>query len=992
MTVTVRPVRTTATGGHEPSAYQFTTEVTPLDKYEYKIRAEEIKTLISQKKYVDAAKVADTIDWTRVKSVMMLCTVSDVYKVNRRFEDAKLLLEMANERHPSGRMIIYSLCDLSIRMGDVVHAIEYYKDFVQIAPNDSGRYVLQYKLYEAQDVGLEERIAVLEELKKKDYREKWAYELAYLYHRVGLATKCVEECDELILWFGEGKYVMKAMELKTLHQPLSPSQQKKFDAYMMRRQGLKVPEELQEEKPGKTAKKKTSSNGEEMDIQVKTMDVGKYNTINLQKELAASMKELMQEGRAASAAAGAGRSAVERPQEPVYAETAYTDQAYQAPAYEKPENLEQTYQEPVHTEPVYADQVYQESTYAEPAGPAVYEAEDVEQNTEAGYTAEPEAEYQAGKAAQTADETGTGRTVRPARKDYDNYLSQEYDGQISMVVPEGHPVEKQITGQMNIEDIMREWEKMKRENEEKHRQELRQRVQEQTGALFRDFDETSRKGVLERLQKEERIPVDRRERHTGGTISAHTKIWAAEEVKNAMKAAAAAGSAAKEPEATEAATSVEAPAVEISAGTASGEGVSAAAAPAAAMGVSMAEEPVDSVIEKPPVPAAAEKDSAAGTTAVPAASMTVPTADPEYSERKTEAATEAMASDSIPVEEPQEKEKAAAPVNAEAESESAQAAVPESEPESEVVEEQAAEPAVGNAEEGKRRKAEEESRKKTSEEEGQVRSRKEAAEEQESGKQKTGRAAGERSLTGAEKRLFASFVPTKGAMKRLVAALDQISLAAYTGNLIITGEPGSDTLELAKNVVKDLKAKEPDFSGRIAKVTGSALNGSKRPPAELVEKLAGGALMIEKAGDISGECADKLLKALNQERWGILVILMDTKRRIRKLLEEKPEMNPFFNARFDVEALDNSTLVAYGCQYARMQEYAIDELGRLALHTRIEDMQTSDHIVTVKDVREIVDDAIDHAERKTPKHFMDVLLSRRYDDNDMIILHEGDFI
>ena len=145
-----------------------------MDKYEYKIRAEEIKTLISQKKYAEAAKVADTIDWTRVKSVMMLCTVSDVYKVNRRFEDAKLLLEMANERHPSGRMIIYSLCDLSIRMGDVVHAIEYYKDFVQIAPNDSGRYVLQYKLYEAQDVGLEERIAVLEELKKKDYREKWA--------------------------------------------------------------------------------------------------------------------------------------------------------------------------------------------------------------------------------------------------------------------------------------------------------------------------------------------------------------------------------------------------------------------------------------------------------------------------------------------------------------------------------------------------------------------------------------------------------------------------------------------------------------------------------------------------------------------------------------------------------------------------------------------------------------------------------------------------
>ena len=139
-----------------------------MDKYEYKVRAEEIKTLISQKKYADAARVADTIDWTRVKSVMMLCTVSDVYKVNRRFDDAKLLLEMANERHPSGRMILYSLCDLAIRMGDVVGAVEYYKDFEQVAPNDSGKYVLQYKLYEAQDVGLEERIAVLEGLKKKD--------------------------------------------------------------------------------------------------------------------------------------------------------------------------------------------------------------------------------------------------------------------------------------------------------------------------------------------------------------------------------------------------------------------------------------------------------------------------------------------------------------------------------------------------------------------------------------------------------------------------------------------------------------------------------------------------------------------------------------------------------------------------------------------------------------------------------------------------------
>ena len=215
-----------------------------MDKFEYKVRAEEIKSLIAQGEYVEAVKIADTIDWRRVKSIMMLCTISDLYKINRRFEESKELLLMAYERHPGGRTIVYSLCELSIKMEEYVQAIEYYKEFVQIAPRDSGRYILQYKLYEAQDVSLEERIAVLEELKKRDYREKWAYELAYLYHRIGLSTKCVEECDELVLWFGEGKYVIKAMELKMLHQPLTPEQEKRYEMQM---RGISIYERYEEE-------------------------------------------------------------------------------------------------------------------------------------------------------------------------------------------------------------------------------------------------------------------------------------------------------------------------------------------------------------------------------------------------------------------------------------------------------------------------------------------------------------------------------------------------------------------------------------------------------------------------------------------------------------------------------------------------------------------------------------------------------------------------
>lgn len=878
-----------------------------LDKYEYKIRAEEIKTLISQKKYVDAAKVADTIDWTRVKSVMMLCTVSDLYKVNRRFEDAKLLLEMANERHPAGRMIIYSLCDLSIKMGEVVQAVEYYKDFTQIAPNDSGRYVLQYKLYEAQDVGLEERIAVLEELKKRDYREKWAYELAYLYHRVGLATKCVEECDELILWFGEGKYVMKAMELKMLHQPLSPAQQQKYEAYMMRKQGLRVPEPEDKQDKNSEGRKKA----EEDDIHVKPMDVGKYNTINLQKELAKSMEELMLNGRQP---AGDPVSLQEYRDQMAGQENSYADQSYDIEAEDTGEMIPQEY-DPAQ----YGEETYTYEDLPAAAGPEYPEAQ---MQPEAA--AAPQPDYYAVKEepAAAVQEPVQESSGNPD-PDLSNYLSQEYDGQIGLVVPDGYQVERQITGQMNIEDIMKEWEKMKLENEEKRRRQLQQRVMEQTDSLFRDFDKTARKGVLERLQKEERIPVERRRPPENNVISAHTKIWAAEEVENAMKRTEGAAAAVTAAAVVSAAAGVvpEAGMKELS-GTA-GRTAEEAAQPVPAPAVSQ------------PVPA-------------------VPEAEPVYEEPSVPEPVPAVSrtADPIPEEEPEDRQ----PAYIEEPEDAAY------EPEPEMDEDAGPEPEedLENTQEMNARLEEERLEKEI------------------------------RSMSREEKQLFASFVPTRGAMKKLVRALDQLSLAAYTGNLIITGDPGSDTLNLAKNIVKDVRAKDHNFSGKLAKIEGDAFN--KKDAGELVVKLAGGALVIDNAGEIDDEGAGRLMDALNQEQTGILVILIDTKRNIKKLISANPEMESFFNARFDIEALDNGTLVAYGCQYAKMQEYTIDELGRLALHTRIEDMQTSDHIVTVNDVRDIVDEAIDHANRKTPKHFMDVLLAKRYDDDDMIILHEGDFI
>ena len=247
-----------------------------------------------------------------------------------------------------------------------------------------------------------------------------------------------------------------------------------------------------------------------------------------------------------------------------------------------------------------------------------------------------------------------------------------------------------------------------------------------------------------------------------------------------------------------------------------------------------------------------------------------------------------------------------------------------------------------------------------------------------------------RAMTKEERELFAPYVPTKGAMRQLVKALDMISLSAYTGNMIITGALGSDTMKLARNIIREVRASDQNFSGKIAKISGDVLNTKK--PESLIARIPNGALIVEKAGLISDEGAKNLEKALNQEHTGVIVFLLDTKRAIASLSERCRTLVSFFTARFDIAALDSSTLVKYGCQYAYTKEFSIDELARLALHTRIENLQTSDHAVTVDEVRDIVDEAIDHAVHFSPKHFFDILLHKRYDEDDMIVLREKDFI
>lgn len=922
-----------------------------MDKYEYKVRADEIKSLIAEGDYAEAVKIADTIDWRRVKSVMMLCTISDLYKINRRYEDSRDILLLAYEKHTGGRAIVYSLCELSIKLEEYVQAIEYYKEFVQLAPKDSGRYVLQYKLYEAQEVSLEERIAVLEEFKKKDYREKWAYELAYLYHRVGLESKCVEECDEMFLWFGDGRYVLKALELKQLHQPLTEEQQQKYEQMKhtggiieadivtegkaIREEAEKETEDEEDDEFSKAQNVLTDPTqelpGKELDdIQVKTVDVSQYNTINLQRELAESMKEFLND------------QPVEQIQEDEEEQEAEEDSSSVEEAV--PEEKMQSEEIPPIRQDTDEMQMISEEMVSERSAEPVKPSETVEKTSSEevffGNTSEvnindvvselvekdaetakniasmqesvskvaQKPEYTEGKAinipaaspSPSVSNTGVIRTFHKP-SGYDNILSQEYDGQISLVVPEEEKIEKQITGQLSIDDVMAEWERMKKENEQKMLEEIKQRVHKQTDSLFADFDEATKTGLLEELEK---AMVD--------AAIKESKKKADEQRPKVVKVSDIESQTKDDKPLTEEEPSAEETEVE---------------------------EILNEVSETETVPEKISEETV-----------------------ETEAESEEISEETVETEaEPEE--------------------IPEKEPE---VEPKSTE----DSDEAAESHSEEKSAEELQEESVNADEADPSSEAEQ--KEKTEDKSQAREMTKSEREQFAPFIHHKKTRRQIVEAIDNISMASYTGNVVITGEEGTGTTALAKLLVKEIQLSDNNFSGKVAKISGSNMN--KKDVGATLSKLSGGALIIESAATMKRNTVDALVKELNQEGRGLIVLLEDKKDSMEKFLSKHAALNTLFNLRVDVEALDDQTLVKYAKKYALDQEYVIDELGVLALHTRIADMQTSDHEVTLAEIEEIVDEAIYYADKKTPKHFFDILLGKRYDEEDMIILREKDFM
>lgn len=1149
-----------------------------MDKYEYRVRAEEINALIEKREYAEAVKIADTIDWRRVKSVTMLCKVSELYKMNRRYEDSKEILLLAYDRQPGSRKIVYSLCELCIKLEELVLAIEYYKEFVQIAPKDTGRFILQYRLYEAQDVSLEERIAVLEEYKKRDYREKWAYELAYLYHRIGLATRCVEECDELILWFGEGKYVIKAMELKMLHVPLTPTQREKYDkrfqssanAYVVKNNEEEPEPPVKEEKepqqeeikepvtmdtipsmpiqiksiepsnaptmriPSKNVNEELEMEEQEeeevteeqdfdpenisidmpviplaqtpddLDIHVKTMDMGEYNTINLQRELAKNLAKVMeQEDMEASDATKAlpvdsindyanvginEESGEDEGEE--YAASSPIDTAI---TKEVVSEVVKALGPAEHSEPITEEDLLN-SLREQEAEKALYEEALPEEENPAGQVyEEPGDEFQ-------PQETPVYETA----VDEDSVAAQEQE---TAAQSQEEMVDEQITGQLSFDDIMAEWEETRKANEAKHLEEMRQKVLKQTGPMFKDFDAAAKASVQADLdliapslnvfneQEAEEEPVINNpgylmddEEEDIPEYENHETIEEPETFRTGY------GEAIEEPEAFS--TGYEEPVREDETFTA-GYGEPERESEEFSAGY---EEPVKetetfsrgyeepsiqetepvSEYEKPVVEpvthptlfntaeiygleekllsSLAEQQETADDgveeleeiQGMPDISV-----DEEPEGNYIVSAKEAEEENTfVSVEEP-ERESAFVPVE-ESERESAFAPVEESERENTFlpVEELERGNSFASAEETAKEipfvnveKPEEASSSfvgadtlaaddikeappkpgahteefdKSLEKmvmDALAESEKKAvsplkadtgfiitdlSEEPEPVKEEAAKippAAGERektlpvrrSLTRDEKEMFGSIAQTKQVQEEVANAIDNISLSPCIGNVLVTGEKGTGTLTVAKNLVKVLSVHYDSFSGKVAKITGEILN-TKSIEATL-NNLSNGALIVEQAGKLDDMTLLSLGEYLKKKRdGGILVIMEDTKKELDNLLLKANMPRQFFDLRIDIAALDNNGLVNYGKEYANEKEYSIDDMGILALYTRISDMQTNDHAVTVDEVRGIVDEAIRNAERKNISHFMDVLLAKRYDDEDMIVLREKDFL
>ena len=911
-----------------------------MDKYEYNLKLDQIKALSAEEGYMSAAEIADSINWNKIKNVNTLVKIGEIYEKAERYQDARDILLMAYDRSPIGRMIIYRLAEVAIKMGDYDAATEYYDEFVEIAPHDDMKYVLRYAIKKGQGASFDELIAILEELKEEEYTEEWAYELAYLYHKAGKVDKCVEACDELILWFGDGPYVERALELKMLYQPLTKTQEEKYRQFKLEKENISRENKKEAEPESETDEDELTEIGamemvkggeivhDDVKIPQITVNQEKFNTVNLQEEIAKGMKQIMD---------AKGKNEV--------ADTM--------------DNIKKIVEEI----------------------PFLKFLKDKDDDKKSEQPSDEEQHI-------ATDEEIDGSL----KMNFKELLGEDSDGQMSMVMNEKTQLEHQITGQMSIQDVLDEWEKTRRAAETALNEANQQKLESAKARALQEAGD-----IMERLN--DVIP----------------KLDA--------------GATPKELLENEYMQGIEIPKVQ--------EPVQKSVEEPQPETQETAEEPQPEAQEPVEEPQPEIQES-----------VEEPQPEPqETAEEPQEIVEELQSEIQEPVEEPQpETQEIVEELQSEIQEivEEPQSETPESveefvgEPEDAIVAEESedaeilAQPTVLMPEITDDMLKNEESDEEPEQEPEKPRDFEHVTSfiEQEIAKMAAKNPGIEKKLemaktrkmpnlslpedldseeddktvieskhinelTNEQRAIFSYFIPVKGMENQICKAyngiIDHLNKKgnASSGNLIIQGEQGCGKTMLATSFVKVLQKVGQQSTGKLGKIDASALN--KKDAQQILRKIAGGCLIIERAGDIDRNTAVQLSFLMDHDITGTLYILEDTSKGIKRALSMDEGFAAKFTEKISVPIFTNDELVLFAKSYSTELGYKIDEMAILALHNRISNIERIDQATTLTQVKEIIDEAIDREAHSGLKKAISILTAKRYTDDDRIVLREDHF-
>ena len=973
-----------------------------MDKYEYRVKTEQMLEYAEEKQYKKAMEIADTIDWRRVKNPSMLNTVSEIYEYNGEFQKSRDILFVAYDRAPESRKVIYRLGLLALKINDTDEASDCYEEFVKVAPKDPNQYILKYKILKAQNAPYTEQISALEDFKKAEYVEKWAYELASLYHQAGMTAKCLEECDDLILWFSEGKYVYQAMELKMKYKPLTPLQQEKYDS-----------------RPGARPKVNTLAAVKEKAAQTKAAEqVKEENTGKEEPQEAEAVRE---------------EQAEEKPEEALQADTREEAVSEEAEEREKPAESEKS-----------------SAITRVVAGATLEEALT---NLASGIKIEEEA------MAQKEEELLLGGQMKideilqeweEKQKVHADAIEEQKKKDEERIRKEREAAEKRREAErLEIERKAAEAEAARKAAEEEAarkaaEEEAARKAAEEEAARKAAEEEAARKAAEEAERKAElEAIVQMAEKDRDSGLEGKTQRLPDDilELVEQLESRVAGAEAAKEMEAE---LTEEDEMEEEIFGGAEDDFIGGEETELPEIDEEYLQAEFENEAAYDDMEYAEEDDFAEEEYEEIEAEEDFEEEDFEEYDEEDDFDEEEYeeVEDGDDFEEYEEVEDGEDFEEYEAEDDLEDAyeedfaeeeyeddfdddfseddfdefdeAEDEDDFEADFEEEDFEEDDFEEDEEDFDLDsffAEEEPVKaadfeieEPSEAEIQKRIKKSKGSGVpfDTGFVVTGRydlsATSEiglkAGLTEEQKKLFSYFVPVRGMSEQIVEVLDNDRRAqregtSKTGNLLVIGRKGSGKTVLAVDIVKAIQKQRNLKQGKVAIVTGESLN--KKELSNIIQKLRGGAIIIEKAGKLNARTVKELSYLMEKKTGEMLFVLEDQRKPLERILTANPDFKRKFTSKLELPVFINDELVTFGQTYAKENGYKLDEMGILALYSRIDVMQREDHAVTVAEVKEIMDEAIAHSQKANVKHLARRVFGKSTDDSDRVILKEEDF-